>query len=777
MRKISISNYRNIGIDAPAELKIPQDGGLIVLLGENNVGKSNVLSAIGTLQNVDLNKGDRPNFFDFDEYNETRVTLTEDILNEPGLDSEIDENLFQDKIFGVIFTQKSLETISKKQNLTTQQYIQNLNDKFNTSDICALHDYDEKEQKEEIRIILPEHKEVYLCSTERGGEMLECFGVIDKDFDKVKNHDKAIKLSCKLKFIFDKQDTEGIDLDDARELKKYLNDKFKNSDDKNIENLQKYEFKIWLNSENIATWSSSYPWFETLTKIKNEFKKLTDWYIENYKENRHTQKNKEIFGELSKDINSAIFHREYDKFERYYDKLREILTELWEYNKQAYYYNNQKPELPKFIDIQALADELLYCYPTVPKIVFYKEHEIKNENLKTTPDQLLKNKFFIALFNAIKFYISKLQKIYERSKDKDTSFYNTAEKEINKILKNTINRRFNELYYAKSDSDVYNFEIKLETQSISFCIEKNNESISLSEQSVGFKKFFNLFFNFIYQDKVEYGDIVLIDEVENHLSIPAQKDIRKFLKEFGQKRGITFIVSTHSNHILDIRHLDEIRIVKSGDKGSTIINDFSIIPDCEADTLSEIKRGLGVEYLSLVGYNDKLIFVEGITAYNYLTAMNFLYEKEHGGKERLLFLPINGLGKMSTIEQRQSKINMVVAKDQKNIANELKTLARTAKDDRVLLLVDGDKAGEAMTKLNDDKFIAIPNNEQFKEKYPNFKEIEDFFSPDLRTKFEMDKKSSAISSEFKNEVEQGEIEIDKETKENFFKLFDYLLTF
>lgn len=453
------------------------------------------------------------------------------------------------------------------------------------------------------------------------------------------------------------------------------------------------------------------------------------------------------------------------------------MTELWEYNKQAYYYNNQKPELPKFINIKALITELLLCYTAVPKIVFYKEHEIKNENLKATPDQLLKNEFFIALFKAIEFDISKVQKAYERSKDKDTSFYNTPEKEINKILKNTINRRFNELYYAKSDSDVYNFEIKLETQSISFCIEKNNETISLSEQSVGFKKFFNLFFNFLYQDKVGYGDIVLIDEAENHLSIPAQKDIRKFLKEFGQKRGITFIVSTHSNHILDIRHLDEIKIVKSSNKGSTIINDFSIIPDHEADTLSEIKRSLGVEYLSLVGYNDKLIFVEGITDYNYLTAMNFLYEKEHGSKERLLFLPINGLGKMSTIEQRQSKINMVVAKDQKNIANELKTLARTAKDDRVLLLVDGDKAGEAMTKLNDDKFIAILNNEQFKEKYPNFKEIEDFFSTDLRTIFEMDKKSSAISSKFKNEVEQGEIEIDKETKENFFKLFDYLLTF
>ena len=773
MRKISISNYRNIGIDAPAELKIPQDGGLIVLLGENNAGKSNVLSAIATLQNVDLNKGDRPNFFDFDEYNETRITLTEDILNKPGLDSEIDENLFQDKIFGVTFTQKPLETISKKQNLTPQQYIQNLNDKFNTSDICALHDYDEKEQKEEIRIILPEHKEVYLCSTKRGGDMLECFGVIDKDFDKVKNHDKAIKLSCKLKFISDKQDTEGIDLDDARELKKYLNDKFKDSDDKNIENLQKYEFKIWLNSENIATWSSSYPWFETLTKIKNEFKKLTDWYIENYKENnRYRQNDKKIFNELSKDISSAILHREYDKFERYYDRLREILTE---FNKQAYYYNNLKPELPKFINIKALVTELLLCYTAVPNIVFYKEHEIKNENLKATPDQLLKNEFFIALFNAIEFDISKVQKAYERSKDKDTSFYNTPEKEINKILKNTINRRFNELYYAKSDSDVYNFEIKLETQSISFCIEKNNETISLSEQSVGFKKFFNLFFNFLYQDKVGYGNIVLIDEVENHLSIPAQKDIRKFLKEFGQKRGITFIVSTHSNHILDIRHLDEIRIVKSSGKGSTIVNDFSIIPDHEADTLAQIKRGLGVEYLSLVGYDDKLIFVEGITDYNYLTAMNFLYEKERNSEEKLLFLPISGLGKADN--KTKNSRNIVATPTQEKIANELKTLARTAKDGRALLLVDGDKAGQAMVELNDDKFIAILNNEQFKEKYPNFKEIEDFFSTELRDKFQMDAKSSDMSSKFKNEVEQDKIQIDKETKNKFFELFDYLSTF
>ena len=263
--------------------------------------------------------------------------------------------------------------------------------------------------------------------------------------------------------------------------------------------------------------------------------------------------------------------------------------------------------------------------------------------------------------------------------------------------------------------------------------------------------------------------------MENHLSIPAQKDIRKFLKEFGQKRGITFIVSTHSNHILDIRHLDEIRIVKSSGKGSTIVNDFSIIPDHEADTLAQIKRGLGVEYLSLVGYDDKLIFVEGITDYNYLTAMNFLYEKERNSEEKLLFLPISGLGKADN--KTKNSRNIVATPTQEKIANELKTLARTAKDGRALLLVDGDKAGQAMVELNDDKFIAILNNEQFKEKYPNFKEIEDFFSTELRDKFQMDAKSSDMSSKFKNEVEQDKIQIDKETKNKFFELFDYLSTF
>ncbi len=41
----------------------------------------------------------------------------------------------------------------------------------------------------------------------------------------------------------------------------------------------------------------------------------------------------------------------------------------------------------------------------------------------------------------------------------------------------------------------------------------------------------------------------------------------------------------------------------------------------------------------------------------------------------------------------------------------------------------------------------------------------------------MDAKLSDMSSKFKNEVERGKIQIDKETKNKFFELFDYLSTF
>ena len=644
MRKISISNYRNIGIDTPAELKIPQDGGLIVLLGENNVGKSNVLSAIYTLQSGVINKGDEPNFFD-------------------------------------TAGKTSIEYITKMPKVDNNIATENTNNTKESKD----------RQKDESKT----------CKNSNKDDVLK--------FSVTSDNNKALSHANDAKMYFD-----------------------------NIE-------------------------------------KLIMWYKDssyNIVGDRSIVKSRTTLYKFENDVNAAFSAGNIEELKMHYISIYKICKELKKYVENLK-YENRKITLPSFITIN---ETKKYNEKMPTNIFFYLEKEIRNLDLQTKPENITNSHFFQALFRAAGVEITKVQTSYRRSKEKETaSFYKKAEEDINKSIKGTVNKRFNELYYKTANNEIYEFEVVLEAENISLSLAKNSEPISLSEQSVGFKKFFNLFFNFLYQDKVGNGDIVLIDEVENHLSIPAQKDIRKFLKEFGQKNGITFIVSTHSNHILDIRHLNEIKILKSGDKGSTIINDFSIIPDCEADTLAEIKRSLGVEYLSLVGYDDKLIFVEGITDYNYLTAMNFLYEKERSRKERLLFLPISGLGKVDN--KTKNSRNTVTMPIQEKIANELKTLARAAKDGRALLLVDGDKAGQAMMQLNDDKFIAIPNNEQFKEKYPNFKEIEDFFSTELRDKFQMDAKSSDMSNKFKNEVEQDKIQIDKETKNKFFELFDYLSEF
>lgn len=112
---------------------------------------------------------------------------------------------------------------------------------------------------------------------------------------------------------------------------------------------------------------------------------------------------------------------------------------------------------------------------------------------------------------------------------------NQREKQEEELTKKCeeINKKFNALYCLSND--LYNFSIRLEKNTIAFCMKKNNEAIELKQQSTGFRKFFNLFFNFLHGDQIKKGDIVLIDEADIHLAVPDQKEFRNFLKEFGKK--------------------------------------------------------------------------------------------------------------------------------------------------------------------------------------------------------------------------------------------------
>lgn len=194
----------------------------------------------------------------------------------------------------------------------------------------------------------------------------------------------------------------------------------------------------------------------------------------------------------------------------------------------------------------------------IPRIVFYDETHFCDDDLFVTFDKVEKSKFFRG-----------------------------------GVTKNLtqISQHFNALYGIKSE-DGYRFEVSIEKDRIALEIYKGKQAkpLLLEKQSASFRKIFNLIFGIIQMDSLQEGDIILIDDVETCLSISAQRELRKFLKGFGQKNGILFIVSTHSPFMIDRNCPDEIRLLKAKDNGlGTEIVDFAGLDETSRkNTLAEI---------------------------------------------------------------------------------------------------------------------------------------------------------------------------------------------
>ncbi len=118
------------------------------------------------------------------------------------------------------------------------------------------------------------------------------------------------------------------------------------------------------------------------------------------------------------------------------------------------------------------------------------------------------------------------------------------------------------------------YKIKLE---IYDCRKSDNQKpIILSQQSTGFQWAFNFVFSFLYNVGSNFSFnkniIYVMDEPAAHLSVPAKKEFRKFLKEYAHKHNTTFVLATHDPFLVDTDHLDEIRIIEKETEGSAIEN-------------------------------------------------------------------------------------------------------------------------------------------------------------------------------------------------------------
>ncbi|GAA8357044.1 hypothetical protein HpNP18_10070 [Helicobacter pylori] len=352
-----------------------------------------------------------------------------------------------------------------------------------------------------------------------------------------------------------------------------------------------------------------------------------------------------------------------------------------------------------------------------------------------------------------------------------------------------IAKEFNELLAIAQDSPQDNYQLKIRVQhnnkffgekympyeiklEIHDCRKSHNQKpIILSEQSGGFQWAFNFMFGFLYNVgsnfSFNHNIICVMDEPATPLSVPARKEFRKFLKEYAHQNHVTFVLATHDPFLVDTDHLDEIRIVEKETEGSAIKNSFNYpLNDAskDSDALYQIKRSLGVD--QHVFHNPKkhrIIFVEGITDYCYLSAFK-LYFNKHNPQFPFTFLPISGL-----------------KNNPKNMKETIQKLCEL--DNSPIVLTDDDrkdnsdpqKAKSEEFKKTNEKMLKPITILQLSKCDENFKQIEDCFSENDKKEYARNKQRELAMAFKARLLYSGKDDVvSEETKKNFLKLFEWI---
>ncbi|WP_415751341.1 ATP-dependent nuclease [Helicobacter pylori] len=333
-------------------------------------------------------------------------------------------------------------------------------------------------------------------------------------------------------------------------------------------------------------------------------------------------------------------------------------------------------------------------------------------------------------------------------------------------------RHNNKFYDYSKKSTAY--EIKLEIHDCRKS-DNQNEPIILSQQSTGFQWAFNFMFGFLYYVGSHFSFnkniIYVMDEPVTHLSVPARKKFRRLLKEYAHKNHVTFVLATHDPFLVDTDHLDEIRIVEKETEGSVIKNHFNYPLNNagkDSDALDKIKRSLWVgQHVFHNPKKHRIIFVEGITDYCYLSAFK-LYFNKHNPQFKdnpipFTFFPISGL---------------------KNNPNEMKeTIQKLCElDNNPIVLTDDDRKDNSDPQRAKSEEFKNANEEmhdlirilQLSKCDENFKQIENCFSINDKKEYAKNKRME-LAMAFKTRLLYGGKDaVEKQTKRNFLKLFKWI---
>ncbi|GAA9398016.1 hypothetical protein TH0818_12320 [Helicobacter pylori] len=836
-RVLKLHHFRNLGKNLPAELLLnssfEKHGGLVILVGENNVGKSNVLEALKIFNDADVKLCNENDYFKTHESREATLSLEEETI----LDHKITgfscvDLKIQTKEISEGLKELSKISISYPFSVFVGGFI-NLIMSYGALD-PFLKSYKEKlklsafSTKQNRNLLFKELIKHLSANNQLIKVFCQCIREIIEYNAPNKNHKpnqffimgkgKKYPINENFKKQFEEFESNVKKYDEARKDFERRKESLIREIEDYCKNQKTLEFNDDILLDNIQQTCKSYTASHV---VSNESKDVKSMMCQFYLEKMELLSNSKIrryqYDDLLKSAKISLWESikilDNESGARLFPKNLKEIKEKFKDNREKFKQSESVSEIIRYCRecnhytaFQGLRNRVNFPLKDrsldefVPNMREYKELKITDNDLKTTlftffdyssPSEFNQSDWFFrnSLFRKIDFNPYDIWKNLNLDDKKD--FAEILKYNMQLKMDSSIAKEFNELLAIAQDSPQDNYQLKIHVRhnnkfydyskkstaykiklKIHDCRKSDNQKpIILSEQSSGFQWAFNFMFGFLYNVgsnfSFNHNIIYVMDEPATHLSVPARKEFRKFLKEYAHKNHVTFVLATHDPFLVDTDHLDEIRIVEKEIEGSAIKNSFNYPlnnASKDSDALYQIKRSLGVgQHVFHNPKKHRIIFVEGITDYCYLSAFK-LYFNKHNPQFPFTFLPISGLKKESN--------------EMKETIQKLREL-----DNNPIVLTDDDrKDGSDPQKAKSEQFKNA-NEEmhdpikilQLSDCNEKFKQIEDCFSANDRKKYAKNKRMELAMAFKARLLYSGKDDVmSEETKENFQKLFEWI---
>jgi energy-coupling factor transporter ATP-binding protein EcfA2 len=290
-------------------------------------------------------------------------------------------------------------------------------------------------------------------------------------------------------------------------------------------------------------------------------------------------------------------------------EIRAIINRLLPNNSFNYANANHAVTHPTPSDLDRLGAQI------VPTITYYNEqYNLTNDlpdhltvALVGTPPNNVTNEF-VTLLGA----------------DDLTSLFQTNDPDEQDILRATIQQRADALVAAINSSS---------SRLVQITLSMTSSGLQITLRTDGKKSFYRhlsdatkfLIAYHVYAHQHQPGAVLLFDEPSRGLHSSAERYLREFLERLAAENHV--IVSTHSERLIDLDHLDRIRLMQQDEEGrATVLNSLRPPRDRASYLLAlqPIFDAIGLAHTNQTLTNANVVLTEGLTDYLYLRAFHEL---------------------------------------------------------------------------------------------------------------------------------------------------------